>query len=127
MIKIRSLVLVLVLMIPATTFAQAPAANRNWNAFWAKFTSAVNRKSRASVKSLMASEKDFFSGGGGESRDEWLTMVEEQKWWGLLQKSVRRGVKNYNYDGKPGRVTKNDHLIFAYIGGRWRFTGPMGD
>ena len=74
----------------------------------------------------MASERDFFSGGGGR-RNEWLDMVEEQRWWGLLQKSIRAGVKVSNWDGKPGRVTRDNHLTFAYIGGRWRFTGPMGD
>ena len=75
------------------------------------------------VKSLMASEKDFFSGGGGETRDQWLRAVS----WSELQKSVKKGVKNYNYDGKPGRVTKDNYLVFAFTGGKWRFMGPMGD
>lgn len=126
--KIRILFLMIFLMIPSVAFAQSAAtANKSWNAFWRQFTSAVNRKNKAAVKRLMAEEKDFFSGGGGESRDEWLQMVEEQKWWGLLQKSVKIGTKPSDYDGKPGRVTKDSHLVFAFIGGRWRFMGPMGD
>lgn len=125
--KSRILVFAFVLFIPSVSMAPTTAANQSWSAFWTQFSSAVNKKSKASVKALMASENDFFSGGGGESRDEWLQMVEQQRWWGLLQKSVRLGVKVSNSDGKPGRVTRDNHLTFAYIRGQWRFTGPMGD
>lgn len=127
--KTRILFLTLFLMIPsATAFTQTTAAaNKSWNAFWRQFSSAVNRKNKAAVKRLMASEKDFSSGGGGETRDEWLQMVDKEKWWGLLQKSVRAGVKTYEYDGRPSRVTKDNRMIFVFIGGRWRFVGPMGD
>ncbi len=121
--KIRILILAVCLLIPATAFAQSPAASRSWNSFWTKFSAAVNSRNRAGVKNLMASERDFFSGGGGETRDQWLASVS----WRELQKSVRRGTKNYNYDGKPGRVTKDNYFIFAFIGGKWRFIGPMGD
>ena len=126
--RIILLLLAMLLVFPALVSAQKSAnADKSWNAFWTQFSAAVSRKNKASVKKLMALEDDFFSGGGGETRDEWLQMVDEQKWWGLLQRSVRLGTKFYNYDGKPGRVTKNNHLIFAFIGGKWRFMGSMGD
>lgn len=122
-IKTRILILALCLLIPATTYAQTAATDKSWDSFWTKFSAAVSLKNRAAVKSLMASEKDFFSGGGGETRDEWLKSV----YWPDLKGSVRSGIKKYNYDGKPGRKTKDNYLIFAFIGGRWRFMGPMGD
>ena len=125
--KIRLLFLMILLLIPASTFAQTNAANKSWNNFWTQFTSAVTKKNKPAVKRLMASEKDFFSGGGGESRSEWLQMVDKSRLWGNLQRAVKSGTKFYDYDGKPGRVTKDNTLIFAFIGGQWRFMGPMGD
>jgi hypothetical protein len=114
------------LLIPSLNHAQT-AANKSWNTFWAQFSSAVAKKSKAGLKKLMASENDFFSGGGGESRDEWLQMVDRERWWDSLQKSVRSGTKVENSPGRPGRVTRDNGLVFGFIGGRWRFTGPMGD
>jgi len=119
--------LVVVMLIPASAFAQKSAADKSWNTFWTQFTSAVNKKSKPAVKRLMASEKDFSSGGGMEDRDGWLQLVDKQRWWDDLQRDVKSGTKSYDYDGKPGRVTRNNTLIFAFIGGRWRFMGPMGD
>ncbi len=121
--KIRILILAFCLLIPASAFAQTSTANKSWNSFWTKFSTAVNKKNQVALKGLMASERDFFSGGGGETRNEWLASVS----WAELKKSVRRGTKVDNSDGKPGRLTKDNHLVFAFIGGRWRFMGPMGD
>lgn len=119
--------LIVVMLIPASAFAQKSAADKSWNAFWTQFTSAVNKKSKPAVKRLMASENDFFSGGGGETRDQWLAMIERNRSWGDFQRSVKGGTKYYDYDGKPGKVTKDNTLVFAFIGNRWRFMGPMGD
>ena len=128
MTKIRLLFLMLFLCLPASAFAQTKTnADKSWQPFWTEFTAAVNKKYKALVKMLMSAEKDFFSGGGGETRDEWLQMIDEQRWWGRLQKSVRLGTKQYNYNGKPSRITKDNHLIFVYIGRQWRFVGIMGD
>jgi hypothetical protein len=127
MTKSRIVLLALVLFMPTVSMAQSAAANRSWNAFWVQFSSAVSKKSKVGVKALMASEKDFDS-GGGETRDEWLQMIQEQHWWGRLQRSVKQGTNIDSYaDGKLGRVTKDRHLVFDYIRGRWRFMGPMGD
>lgn len=128
MTKICFLFLTLCLCVPAFAFAQAKNnADKSWQPFWTEFSAAVNKKNKAGVKKLMSQEKDFFSGGGGETRDEWLQMIDEQRWWGRLQKSVRLGTKPYNYDGRPSRITKDNHLIFVYIGRQWRFVGLMGD
>ncbi len=108
--KLRILILAFCLLIPVSAFAQTSTANRNWNSFWTSFSAAVNKRNRAALKNLMASERDFFSGGGGETRNQWLASVS----WVELQKSVRRGTKVDNYDGKPGRLTKYNHLVFAF-------------
>lgn len=122
------LFLIALLLNPAHAFAQTnAAAGKSWNSFWTQFSQAVNKRSKPAVKRLMASEEDFSSGGGSEDRNEWLALADQYKWWGILQKSVRAGTKTYKYGGRPSRVTKNNHLIFAFIGGRWRFVGPMGD
>ena len=130
---LASLMAVLLLAAPTEIQAQqisrsaTDAANKSWRPFWTQFSSAVRNKNKAAMKRLMSSEKDFFSGGGGETRDEWLKMLDDRKIWGLGQKSVAKGVVPFNEGGKIGRITKDRHLIFRYIGGRWRFVGIMGD
>lgn len=126
--RLRLLFLTLCLFVPALTSAQTKSnAEKSWQPFWTEFSRAVNQKNKAAVKRLMSAEKDFFSGGGGETRDEWLEMVDEQKWWRLLQKSIRVGTKPDSYNGKPSRITKDNHLVFVYLKNQWRFIGPMGD
>jgi hypothetical protein len=130
MIKKRIIFLLLTawLVFPVLTYAQVSrAADKSWDSFWKSFSTAVNRKNRAALKALMASEKDFSSGGGAGGRAGWLNDVERQNWWNLLQKSVRTGTKVYSESRQPARVTRDNQLVFKYIGGRWRFTGPMGD
>ena len=124
--RISFLFLLLFLFVPSLSYAQS-AAEKSWKPFWTQFSAAVKSKNKAAVKRLMSSENDFFSGGGGETRDEWLKMLDESKLWGLVQKSVTKGVVAYNEDGRTGRITKDRHLIFQYIGGKWRFVGIMGD
>lgn len=124
--RLLFLFLLVLLLVPSTVSAQS-AAEKSWKPFWAQFTAAVKSKSKPAVKRLMSSEKDFFSGGGGESRNEWLKMLDESKLWSEVQRTVAKGVNNYNEDGKAGRITKDRSLIFQYIGGKWRFVGIMGD
>ena len=45
-------------------------ANKAWPAFWRQFSAALKRKDRVAWKRLIAPEREFFSGGGGETRDE---------------------------------------------------------
>jgi hypothetical protein len=98
-------------------------ANKAWPAFWRQFTTAIRRKDRAALKRLMAPEREFFSGGGGETRDEWITMTG----WKKLQTVLVIGTKPYNEGRTPGRITKDNGLIFEFVRGRWRFTGIQGD
>lgn len=75
----------------------------------------------------MSSERDFFSGGGGENRDQWIQLIVRQKAWRELQKSVASGTVPLKDEKGPSRITKDRVLIFTLIGGRWRFVGVMGD
>jgi hypothetical protein len=123
---ILSLVLSLIIMPPVlaqTSGSINAQASKTWPAFWRQFSTAIKRKDRAALKSLMVSESEFFSGGGGETRDEWITMIG----WKQLQTALVIGTMPYHEGRRPGRITKDKGLIFEFVGGRWRFTGVMGD
>lgn len=122
--RISFLFLLLFLLVPSVALAQS-ATEKKWKPFWTQFTAAVKSKNKAAVKRLMVSENNFSNGGGIETRDQWLAMIDREKLWGLLQKSVAKGVMAYDEDG--WKVTKDRHLLFQYTGGRWRFRGVMGD
>jgi hypothetical protein len=106
---------------------RASAPNKSWETFWRQFSAAVNNKDRVALKALMSSEKDFFSGGGGENRDQWIQLIVRQKAWRELQKSVASGTMPLKDERGPSRITKDKNLIFTLIGGKWRFVGVMGD
>jgi hypothetical protein len=130
--KARILSLALLLLIPSVAFTQTSrstnaTANRGWQQFWRQFSAAVNKKDHAALKALMSSENDFFSGGGGENRDEWIQMIDRRKAWRDMQKSVASGTVPLKDEKGPSRITKDRTLIFRLIGGRWRFVGVMGD
>lgn len=103
------------------------AQGNDWNSFWTTFSNAVSKHDRVALKRLMSSEADFFSGGGGENRDQWIQMISERNAWRELQRSVASGTMPYNEGRRPGRITRDRTLIFQLIGGRWRFVGVMGD
>lgn len=120
--------LMLFLFIPSLVFAQTRRAtqvqaDKAWPIFWRQFTTAIKRKDRVALKSLMASEREFFSGGGGETRDQWITMTG----WKKLQTVLVIGTKPYNELQHPARITTDNGLIFEFVRGRWRFTGIQGD
>ena len=126
--KTLTLSLMLFLFIPSLTFAQnsrstRAQADKAWPIFWSQFSTAIKRKDRVALKRLMASESEFFSGGGGETRDEWITMTG----WKKLQTIPAIGTMPYNELQNPARITKDRGLVFEYIRGRWGFTGVMGD
>jgi hypothetical protein len=98
-----------------------------WNPFWRAFAAAVNARSTAGLRRLAVPARDFFSGGGAETREQWFRMVNRDKLWGLLQRSVRSGTRR-RVEGKTiERVTNDNGLVFVFVRGRWRFNGPMGD
>lgn len=103
------------------------SASKTWPTFWTEFTSAVKAKNRTALKGLMASESEFFPGSGNTGRDDWLDMLRDSNMWKDVQKSISKGVMNYNENGKIGRTTRDRNLIFQFIHNRWRFVGIMGD
>jgi hypothetical protein len=124
----RILSVALLLLIPSVGIPQSRtatgAANRSWQSFWRQFSTAVNKKDRAALRRMMSS--DFYSGGGEATAAEWIRYMDEHKLWRQHQQSVALGTKPYKMEGNPGRVTRNDHLIFEFKGGRWRWWGIMG-
>jgi hypothetical protein len=112
--------------INATTTSSDSLAD-SWQTFWRQFSAAVNNKDRIALKALMSSENDFFSGGGGENRDQWIQMIDQRNAWRYLQKSVASGPVPFKSEKGPSHITKDKNLIFTLIDGRWRFVGVMGD
>ena len=128
MLKRLALSLMLLLFISPVAFAQKARstraqADKAWPIFWGQLSTALKTKDRVALKRLMASEKEFFSGGGGETRDEWITITG----WEKLQTILVIGTMPFNEVQNPARITKDRGLIFEYTRGRWRFTGVMGD
>jgi len=125
--RISFLFLLLFLLVPSIASAQS-AAEKSWKPFWTQFTAAVKSKSKVAVKRLMIAESEFSDGGGGGTRDQWLKMLDKDKLWGEIQKTVAGGTKAYNSGEKrPWRVTTDDSLLFVFKNGRWNFYGVMGD
>lgn len=116
---------------PISISAQSAAANKAWEPFFTKFKAALNSKSKVRVKALMAPYRDFQYGGGYfKSHDEWLRYIDKQHAWNELIRAANGGVKYYNWDGKPGRVTlpeRQGSLLFAFRNGKWSFIALMGD
>jgi hypothetical protein len=115
------------LILTSAAGSSVQAQGSNWQNFWRQFTAAVNKKDRVALKGLMSSERDFFSGGGGENRDQWIQMIDDRRAWRDLQKSVALGTVPLKSEKRTSRITKDRVLIFSLIGGRWRFVGVMGD
>jgi hypothetical protein len=123
-------ILVLGFSLSIFVIAMEPHANaqgKSWQTFWRQFSVAINNKDRIALKSLMSSERDFFSGGGGDSRDQWIQWIADQNGWRDLQKSVAAGTVSLKGEKRPSRITRDRVLIFSLIGGKWRFVGVMGD
>jgi hypothetical protein len=130
--KTRTLSLMLFLLIPSLAFAQTSrsvnaTANKSWQTFWRQFSAAVNKKDRAALKGLMVSEKDFDTGGAGGTRDDAIQELDRLHGWRDLQKSIASGTEPSRFGKGQSRITKDQRLLFDFIGGRWRFRGYMGD
>jgi hypothetical protein len=122
-VRIAFLLLLVLLCVPSIANAQS-AAEKSWSPFWTQFVSAVKTRNKAAVKRLMASESAWYSGDG--TRNEWLRSLDENGWWGRVQKSVSLGTLSYkDLSRRPSRLTKDKELTFQFIGGRWQFVGIM--
>lgn len=126
MIKLRILILTLCLLVPASAFAQKASADKSWQSFWTQFSAAVKKKSPAALKRLAAPKANFSNGGGLESPAEWIAIIQKDNLWNEYQSSVAAGTKSFRCE-TTCRMTKNQHLMFEVIGGRWRWTGLVGD
>ena len=125
--KLRILTLAFCLLVPTAAFAQTAAATKSWSGFWTRFSAAINKKDRVALKKLTAAPEDFsLNGGGDESPDQWINAIQKNNWWKQYQTSVASGTKTFRCSGIC-RVTKNDQLLFKYLGGRWQWTGLLGD
>jgi hypothetical protein len=136
MTKTKTLSLLLILLVPSLTFAQASrsnsaAANASWQSFYTKFRVAVNKRDRAAMLRMMPD--DFFDGGGGSTASEWLQFIDKNAKngsWRDLQKSFAAGtVINKNWSKRiPTRVTKDNGYYFEFRRDKkWYFAGVVGD
>lgn len=126
MTKSRILLLAIVLFIPSVATAQTSAANKSWSAFWTRFSAAVLNKDRSAIRGM--ARKGFGTECANISVNEWMRNLDSRRLWGQVQRSVSGGTHSYNGIGKvPGRVTRDDFLIFGYSNGRWYFWCIMGD
>ena len=127
--RIFFLALLFSMFVPSLTYAQKSkqtAADKSWNAFWTHFSAAIKNEDTKALRRLMSS--DFNPAGAGLGRDEWLRYIKEQNRWGEYRQSVAYGTKKESCGSPPlCRVTKNDHLVFAYIKMHWRWIGLVGD
>lgn len=124
--KLRVLFLMTFLLIPSVTFAQTSAANKSWNAFWTKFSTAVKKKNRTVIKNSVS--KRFTWHDADDTVSAWLKNLDTSSLWYLVQNSVSKGTVPYSSGEKiPWRVTRDNHLLFVYENKSWRFYGIMGD
>jgi hypothetical protein len=120
-------------LLASASWAQTSSpANRAWPVFWRAFLTAVNHRDRSSMRKMMPD--DFFDGGGGLNRDEWLKFIDENEKngsWRDLKRSFAAGTvisKERTNDGVPTRVTKDHGYYFEFRkGGHWYFAGIVGD
>ena len=108
----------------------ASSPEGQWPEFWARFSQAVAARDRTALKGMMATP--FESGGGSEDTpDEWIAAMDSYGFWDETQQSVASGTKgcppHFPNPKSSCRITKNDHLIFEYKGGTWRWSMIMGD
>jgi hypothetical protein len=128
--RIFFLLLLLFLFVPSASFAQSKrtteTANKTWDAFWSKFSTAVKNKNKATIKSLASSR--FTWHDADDTVSAWLKNLDSSKLWYLVQNSVKKGTMTYDSgEKKPWQVTRDNHLLFVFENGSWRFYGIMGD
>lgn len=121
--RIAFLFLLLFLFVPSISSAQS-AADKAWQPFWAKFSTAVKKQDLAALKKLVSSD-NFQAGGSNETGNEWIKIMEKRNVWKKYQAAVVSGTKTDQCSEPACRITKNKKqpLLFAFINGQWRWTG----
>lgn len=119
----KVLLLLCFLFVCGSTFGQSQA-NKSWSGFWAKFSTAINKKDTPSLRKMMSD--DFFDGGGGGTADQWLTSMQTNNSWTFYKPIVAKGTKVGKCD-VPCRSTKDGYLLFEYRKGKWLWVGLGGE
>ncbi len=89
------------------------AANKTWNAFWSRFSTAVKNKNRAAVKA-MASSRFTWHEAYDDSVSAWIQNLDKNKLRHLVQNSVKKGTVSYDAgEKKPWRVTSDNHCFLC--------------
>jgi hypothetical protein len=119
------LILILVFTFSGSMSAQSSnSADKNWNAYWTKFNTAVKSKNHKSIIALTS--KKFFS-PSGEKIGGW---VKDANNWRRLKNSVSKGTKTFACK-KICRITRNADstfgLVFVFENNRWSFIGERGE
>jgi hypothetical protein len=134
--RISFLILLLFLCVPSMSYAQS-AAEKSWQPFWTKFSSAVKNKNFNALDALTL--KPFHtSDETWDSLEQFFGSDKESRnySWKQLAESVKSGTKKMGMidlagtgrsaDKRLGRVTNNDYAIFVYTKNGWRWWGTMG-
>lgn len=94
-----------------------------WDAFWTKFSAAVNQRDKNAMIALSLQTNEFFDGGGGGTAAQWINTADEET-WKYWQKAITKGTKVFE---KTQRITKNDYMYFDFKNGNWFWAGVVGD
>jgi hypothetical protein len=100
--------------------------NEDWKSYLLYLIDGVNQKRLDAIYASSVADKDFYDGGGGGTIRDFFS---ENEAWSEITKSLNSGFKLYDMGEQyqASRVSKDDHLIFVYKDGTWRWYGIMGD
>jgi len=116
-------------------------ADRNdsskWGAFWTDFTSAVNRRDRATLMTMMTSNFEWAGQGNIGPIQAISILDDEMVTWQNILKSVNGGVINcefedstcWNFTGRKAKRTRTSKRLIFELGddGQWRWVRLIED
>ncbi len=118
--------IILILFAANYSFAQTLAANKSWNSFWVKFSSAVKNKHFNALNALTL--KPFTTSGIEDTLAEFYNGYGKNQFWRAFSESVNSGTSATDkIDGRPVRTSNNEYLLFVYTKNGWRLWGLWGD
>lgn len=100
--------------------------NKDWDDFLLSYIDGVNQKRLSAMYTLSLSNEISYAGGDPiEIRD----YFNNSQSWTEIAKSLNTGFELYDMGAEfeTARVTKDNHLIFVYKNGFWKWYGIMGD
>jgi hypothetical protein len=109
----------------------------DWATFWPAFRSAVQRRDRAALKSMMTSSFEWAGDGQVSSTEAIRNLDQGIVSWQSLLNSVNNGVTDckskdsscWNFNGRRAKRTiKSNWLVFELgADGRWKWVRLVGD